>query len=137
MAVECTKHGEFTPNSFCIGCHREKAVAEAVASKDARIAELEGELEAIALATGYGERPEGQGGVHRAAGEVIAAKFRERERRTEELEDAMTRALAEAESAYVRLDGIYGSLGPLEERSCDDMEVVVHVLRAALKPPPP
>lgn len=32
----------------------------------ARIAELERELDEIALATGFGERPEGQDGVHRA-----------------------------------------------------------------------
>jgi hypothetical protein len=87
--------------------NREKALLVIqLDAKDAEIARLTGELEEIALATGYGERPEGQSGVHRASGELIASRFREAQRQAENAEAALATAkqrIATLEGALKRI----------------------------------
>lgn len=68
-----------------------------VAEQAQTIARLEAELLAIAEATGFVNRPEGQGGYERATGERIAQAFREQDERAARLEreiEAGTKALA-------------------------------------------
>jgi hypothetical protein len=107
--------------------------AEAV-TKDAELREAKtllasqrAELDAIALAVGYGERPEGQDHVHRASGEYIAARFRERDAEIERLEEqveALTGALRE-------------TLDCLEQNEEDPDTVAMEIVRAALAAEPP